>query len=102
MTLQKIDNLIIGAGIAGLGAAYKLCKKGEEVIVLEKESFVGGRMSTITVKEIPIDLGAKFLLPSAYKNISKLSLEFNLPFRPIPASKFAVMKNGIPISCDGK
>lgn len=102
MKNKKFDYLIIGAGIAGLGAAYELQKQGKQVLVLEKEPFVGGRMSTMTINGIPIDLGAKFLLPSAYKNISRLASEVDLSFSPIPASKFAVIKNGTPLFCDAK
>jgi oxygen-dependent protoporphyrinogen oxidase len=36
--------VVIGAGIAGLSAAYELRKAGFEVTVFEKESFTGGRM----------------------------------------------------------
>lgn len=46
---KKIDYLVIGAGIAGLGAAHELQKQGKKVMVLEKENFPGGRMSTIIV-----------------------------------------------------
>src|SRR5690554_8160006 len=36
--------LVIGAGIAGLAAAYDLTKAGYNVTIFEKEKFVGGRM----------------------------------------------------------
>lgn len=38
---------IIGAGAAGLTAAYKLAAKGFEVTVLEKEKYTGGLASTL-------------------------------------------------------
>lgn len=38
--------IVVGAGIAGLWIAEKLQEKGEEVIVLEKASYVGGRIIT--------------------------------------------------------
>jgi protoporphyrinogen oxidase len=34
--------VILGGGLAGLAAAYELCKKGAEVIIIEKENSVGG------------------------------------------------------------
>jgi protoporphyrinogen oxidase len=39
---MKPTNIIIGAGIAGLGAAYALRKKGEDSLVLEKDETWGG------------------------------------------------------------
>ena len=36
--------VVIGAGIAGLSAAYELWKAGFEVVIFEKERFTGGRM----------------------------------------------------------
>ena len=38
--------IVVGAGIAGLWIAEKLQEKGEEVIVLEKADYVGGRILT--------------------------------------------------------
>lgn len=41
---------IIGGGITGLSAAYLLTKKGHEVTVFEKESYLGGLASSFTKK----------------------------------------------------
>ena len=50
--------VIIGAGPAGLTAAYKLLKtKQYEVIVIEKDSISGGISKTINYKENYMDLG---------------------------------------------
>lgn len=41
---QKVDTVVIGAGVAGLGAAALLAKDdGQRVVVLERAPFVGGR-----------------------------------------------------------
>lgn len=42
----KTKNLILGAGISGLGAAYALRQKGEEYIIIEKDSTYGGLCSS--------------------------------------------------------
>lgn len=34
--------VVLGAGLAGLSAAYELCKEGVQVTVLERENFAGG------------------------------------------------------------
>ncbi len=49
---------IIGAGISGLSAGYQLVKAGLKPVIFEKESFVGGRMSSETVEDFVIDKGA--------------------------------------------
>lgn len=42
--IQKFDTIIIGAGVAGLGAAALLAKDhGKRVLVLERAPFIGGR-----------------------------------------------------------
>lgn len=42
--------IILGGGLSGLAAGYKLSKKGNEVVILEKEDFLGGLASTYDVK----------------------------------------------------
>lgn len=56
--------VVIGAGIAGLVAAYELKKRGVQVTVLESDSRVGGRLSTENINGISIDQGAQFLSTS--------------------------------------
>lgn len=71
--------MVIGAGIAGISAAAELAKKGEKVIVLEANSFIGGRMKTtpINLKEggtFQFDEGASWIHQSCKENpITKLS-----------------------------
>jgi monoamine oxidase len=63
-TTQKIyDVIAIGAGIAGLKAAYDLQNKGLSVIVLEANDRIGGRIHTTTEfdSEFAIDLGAELV-----------------------------------------
>lgn len=49
--------IIIGAGPAGLTAAYKLCQAGLKPIVLEKERAVGGLSKTVSFNDHRLDLG---------------------------------------------
>jgi len=53
----KTDVAIIGAGPAGLTAAYQLAKAGLTSIVLEKGSNVGGIARTERYKDYHIDIG---------------------------------------------
>jgi protoporphyrinogen oxidase len=48
---------IIGAGAAGLGAAFDLSKKGHKVVVYESAPFIGGQASTIPVGGSPLERG---------------------------------------------
>jgi polyamine oxidase len=53
--------VIIGAGMAGLGAASNLKKQGSKVVVLESRSRVGGRMNTDRSFGCAVDLGASWV-----------------------------------------
>ncbi len=53
--------VVVGAGIAGLGAAYSMQKAGVEVSVLEATPHVGGRMRSMEWNGAWIDLGAEFI-----------------------------------------
>lgn len=54
---QQKPVVVIGAGCAGLTAAYELCKAGTESIVLEKDSTVGGLARTIDYNGYHFDIG---------------------------------------------
>jgi len=49
--------IVIGAGSAGLTAAYGLCRTGVEAIVLEKDNIVGGLARTVNYKGYHFDIG---------------------------------------------
>lgn len=50
MPMQNSDVLIIGGGVAGLIAGIKLQEAGKKVVILEKESEVGGQCRTQILK----------------------------------------------------
>lgn len=50
-----MKNVIIGGGISGMLTGYELVKKGEEVLILEKEEILGGLLATDTISQIPIE-----------------------------------------------
>ena len=53
--------VVIGAGVAGLGAARDLTAAGREVVVLESRQRIGGRVWSDTVGGAPVDLGGSWL-----------------------------------------
>jgi len=61
--MKTTDVIIIGAGAAGLMAAYTLVKAGKTVTVLEARNLIGGRIHTISNKQFstPVELGAEFV-----------------------------------------
>lgn len=60
--------VVVGAGIAGLGAAYKLQKEGVEVSVLEATPHIGGRMRSMEWNGAWIDLGAEFIATPGFED----------------------------------
>ena len=57
-TMENKKVLIIGAGPAGLTAAYELLKRSDiKPIILEAEKFVGGISRTAEYKGNHIDIG---------------------------------------------
>ncbi len=72
--------LILGAGMAGLGAGITFKKHGLEPIILEKEDRVGGLFSNSQVDECDFDYGPKILLlddsPDAKEILSFLGTNY--------------------------
>lgn len=57
--MDQTETLIIGAGLAGLTAAYELQKAGKPFLLLEARDRIGGRILTSRVAgEGPLELGA--------------------------------------------
>lgn len=52
--MEKIENLIIGAGPAGIGAALRL---GKRATILERNAHAGGQSASIEVGEAVFDIG---------------------------------------------
>jgi monoamine oxidase len=72
--------LIVGAGIAGLTAAYYLDRSGVPVRIVEASKRVGGRMlsqAKALGTETTVELGGEFI-DSGHKNIRKLAQELGL------------------------
>lgn len=52
---MKVENLILGAGIAGLGAAYGFYQKGKSSCVVEKNSTYGGLCDSFEINGFRFD-----------------------------------------------
>jgi len=76
---------VVGAGIAGLTAAYYLKKYGYTVTVYEASNRVGGRMTTDRINDCLIDRGAQFL-SSDYFTLLPLIHELGMKSELVEAS----------------
>jgi len=75
---KKIKVLVIGAGLSGLAAAYKLRKAGMEVKVVESNSRVGGRVFSFQMeKDLVVELGGEWVGYS-HTRMRELCGEFGL------------------------
>src|SRR5689334_1633973 len=55
--MRTHDEIVIGAGLAGLRCAAELAAQGREVVVLESSDRVGGRQRTDRVDGFTLDRG---------------------------------------------
>ncbi|MGQ0698380.1 MAG: protoporphyrinogen/coproporphyrinogen oxidase [Panacagrimonas sp.] len=69
--------LVVGAGLAGLTAAWRLQRAGFEVEVFEREAHPGGRVKSIRLAGCTVDTGATVFLP-AYAEALALIEEMGL------------------------
>lgn len=62
--MTQADLVVLGAGPAGLGAAYRAARAGVRVVVLEREDRVGGAAGSFEVDGVRVDHGSHRLHPS--------------------------------------
>ena len=79
--------IVIGAGIAGLAAASRLQRGGIPHVVLESRDRLGGRLCTVDLAGVPVDLGGSWIHHPIGNPLSTLCDEYGLargPGDPIP------------------
>ena len=57
LKILNVDVALVGAGPAGLTAAYLASKEGIDTLVLEKDGSVGGISKTVDYKNFLFDIG---------------------------------------------
>lgn len=75
---EKVDVVVIGAGLAGLNAAVNLEDLGVSVLVLEAQSHIGGRLKTLRSNGRGYECGATTIGPE-YGRVRSLAARFNVP-----------------------
>jgi polyamine oxidase len=58
-TVERV--IVVGAGMAGLTAANALTTAGVDCVVLEARDRIGGRLHTVDVGGVPIDMGGSWI-----------------------------------------
>jgi len=81
MTSRSV--IVVGAGIAGLTAAYRLQQAGMAVTVLEAQSHIGGRMAELRHGDIVYNTGARLIYPFG-RTLMGLIAELDLTSALVP------------------
>lgn len=84
---------VIGAGMAGAGAARKLRQAGHRVTVFEREAFVGGRVHTHRGDGFSVNTGAGFFT-NFYPHFSALVHELGLKNKIVENPKVVTLADG--------
>jgi monoamine oxidase len=63
--------IVVGAGLAGLGAAKSLTEQGAEVVLLEVKPHIGGRLLTYYSMGAPFEYGAGCIHGPSEENPTK-------------------------------
>lgn len=92
--MVKPDVLILGAGAAGLTAAYELEKSGVTTLIIEARKRIGGRVHSLqdTVSVQAIELGAEFVHGSA-KMTQQLARRLAIQINDVK-TEFLQVQNG--------
>ncbi|MFK8845285.1 FAD-dependent oxidoreductase [Streptomyces sp. Ac-502] len=88
--------LVVGGGIAGLSAAFRLQQAGCETVVLESAGpeLAGGRMATVNVSGFAVNRAATILIHS-YRELIRLVAAAGLADEVVPGSDlFGLVRGG--------
>lgn len=81
MSTETLDCVVIGAGLSGLTAAWKLHLAGRRVLVLDAADRIGGRLLRQSIAGVPVDGGGAWIGPQQ-KQVTALVRELGLALRP--------------------
>ncbi|HEX5805987.1 MAG TPA: FAD-dependent oxidoreductase, partial [Macromonas sp.] len=90
---QRNRVIVVGAGVSGMAAAYRLQQQGFDVTVLERNGYIGGKAKTIQRDGFLIDEGAS-ILPSKYTHTLALARDIGLSSELQPGGSVVGMARG--------
>ncbi|MEH0421463.1 protoporphyrinogen/coproporphyrinogen oxidase [Streptomyces sp. B21-083] len=95
------DVVVVGAGISGLTAAFRLQRQGWDVTVLEAADHVGGKMASRERDGYVLNRGAT-MIPQAFTALTRLCADVGLgdPFTLMPLS-FGIPRDGTVLPLGG-
>jgi phytoene dehydrogenase-like protein len=82
--MKKYDVIVVGAGIAGLGVASLLSKKGRKVLLLEREAILGGRSTSFEFKGYLVDIGLHAIASLSASGIGQLLADTGAELELVP------------------
>lgn len=85
MNIEIIDTVILGAGVAGLGAALKARELGREAVIFEARSTAGGLLDNFTIDGFRFDHAVHLSFASEEK---VRSIFDTTPYHTHPAESF--------------
>lgn len=91
--MERVDIVVVGAGISGLSAARDLSDAGMRVALLEAEGRCGGKIQTERVGDFVVDMGPDTLLahkPAALALCRELGLDASLIAPHAPRTTYVV------------
>jgi len=92
---QRADVCVVGAGFAGLAAAYRLWQRGLSVVVLEARTRVGGRSWSVRMKDGTfVDFGGQWV-GSTQERFYALIKEMGGETYPSPGAGLVTLQRGI-------
>ena len=66
MKTEIETTIIVGAGLSGLSAAWRLASNGQKCLLLEQQSAPGGQARTRLLDDILFDLGPHYVFPDNF------------------------------------
>ena len=77
---------VVGAGVAGIVSAHELAKAGWDVVLFERNAYVGGHTSTVRVPSgpdagVPVDTGFIVMNDRTYPNFHRFLAELDVKWR---------------------
>jgi UDP-galactopyranose mutase len=90
---KKVDYLILGAGVAGLGVSIALEKRGKKSLVLEKDGVPGGLNRSETIQGCGFDFGPKILILDNSENSQEILGFLEGNYKKYPMQESVWLKN---------